>query len=308
MNSSRHHNPKLPVILFAILIIPMMVSYGQITKPEAYLGFKPGADFHLITYEQAIGYLETIAAQTDRMQIFDMGPTSYGRRMKYAVISSEENLAELDHYKDINAKLSLARGVTEAEAERLAEEGRAIVWIDVGLHASECSPTQHAIQLAYDIVTDQDRRARLIRSEVIFVLVFANPDGMTLVSDWYMNNIGTPFETSRMPELYQKYAGHDNNRDSFIANLQEVRNMNRATCKEWFPEILFNMHETAPFPARIWIPPESEPMNPNVHQIIPRWKNLIGANIHRITVNPCIAIDISLAGVCSRRVAGVYTG
>ena len=274
----RHRLAKLiiPMVCF-IVFLPLTKATGQITPPEEVLGFKPGADFHLITYEQAIGYLERIATQSDRIRVFDMGPTSYGRRMKYAVISSEQNMANLDHYKEINAKLSLVRGVSEEEAEQLAEQGKAVVWIDVGLHASETSPAQHAAQLVYDIVTGSDRRTSAIRENDIFVLVFANPDGMTMVSEWYTQNLGTPYERSRMPELYQKYAGHDNNRDSFIANLKEVQNMNRATCHEWFPEILFNMHETAPFPARIWIPPESEPMNPNQHPIIVRWKNLIGS-------------------------------
>ncbi len=268
----------LPVMLLFSLGFGSLC-LGQVTDPEDYLGYKPGADFHLMTYEKAIGYLEQIAGESERIQIFDMGPTSFGRRMKYAVISSEANMAQLESYKEINKKLSLGRGVSKEEAEQMAEEGKAIIWIDVGLHASECSPPQHAVQLAYDIVTENDRRTRLIRENVIFLLVFANPDGMTMVSEWYTKHIGTPYERSRMPELYQKYAGHDNNRDSFIANLQEIQNMNRMTCQVWYPEILFNMHETAPFPARIWIPPESEPMNPNLHPIVVRWKNLIGSNM-----------------------------
>lgn len=270
---------KRSILFYALLFLAGTTQFldAQVTKPEEYLGFKPGADFHLANYEQAIGYFEKIAAQTDRMRVFDMGPTSYGRRMKFAIISSGENMARLEHYKEINARLSLVRGVSEEEAEKLAEEGRVVVWIDCGLHATETSPAQHAIQLAYDMVTAEDRRTRLIRENVILLLVFANPDGLTMVSDWYKKNLGTPYEVSRPPFLYQKYAGHDNNRDSFIANLQEVQNMNRITCHEWFPEILYNQHETAPFPARIWIPPESEPMNPNVHPIIVRWKNLIGA-------------------------------
>lgn len=260
-----------------ILFFSGTLCLSQVTAPEDYLGFKPGADFHLANYEQAIGYFEKIASESKRMLVLDMGPTSEGKRMKYAVISSEENIEKLDLYKKINKKLSLYRGVSEEEARRLADQGKAVIWIDCGLHASEASPAQHALQLAYDIVTGEDRSTRLIRENVIFLLVFANPDGLTLISDWYMKNVGTKYETSRMPELYQKYAGHDNNRDSFIANLQEIKNMNRATCQEWFPEILYNLHETAPFPARIWMPPESEPMNPNLHPIIVRWKNLIGA-------------------------------
>ncbi|MFC2160432.1 M14 family metallopeptidase [Acidobacteriota bacterium] len=276
MNNCKHLRSFLILACFALFLSGTM-SLAQVTSPEEFLGFKPGADFHLANYEQAIGYFEKIASQTDRMLVLDMGPTSEGKRMKYAVISSEDNIAKLDHYKEINKKLTLYRGVSEDNAKKLADEGKAVIWIDSGLHASEVSPAQHAIQLAYDIVSGEDRSSRLIRDNIIFLLVFANPDGLTLISDWYMDNVGTKFEKSRMPELYQKYAGHDNNRDSFIANLQEIKNMNRATSQEWFPEILYNLHETAPFPARIWMPPESEPMNPNLHPIIVRWKNLIGA-------------------------------
>ncbi len=263
---------------FVASLLLSVAIYGQsITKPEDFLGFKPGADFHLANYEQAIAYFEKIAAQSDRMQIFDMGETSEGRRQKYAIISSETNMANLEKYRLINEKLTMSRGVSEEEAKSLADEGKAIVWIDCGLHATEASPAQHALQLAYDMVSGEDRKTKAIRENVIFLLVFANPDGLTMISDWYMQNVGTKYEKARLPELYMKYAGHDNNRDSYIANLKEIQNMNRVTCQVWYPEILYNLHETAPFPARIWLPPESEPMNPNVHTIIVRWKNLIGS-------------------------------
>ncbi len=264
-------------VFIASLMLACAVNGQSITKPEDFLGFKPGADFHLANYEQAIAYFEKIAAQSDRMQIFDMGETSEGRRQKYAIISSEANMANLEKYRLINEKLTMSRGVSEEEAKSLADEGKAIVWIDCGLHATEASPAQHALQLAYDMISGEDRKTKSIRENVIFLLVFANPDGLTMVSDWYMKNVGTKYEKARLPELYMKYAGHDNNRDSYIANLKEIQNMNRVTCQVWFPEILYNLHETAPFPARIWLPPESEPMNPNVHTIIVRWKNLIGS-------------------------------
>ena len=249
---------------------------GQITTPEAFLGFKPGADFHLMTYEQAMGYFERLAGETDRMVVLDMGETSAGRRMKYGVISSPENLGNLDRYKEINRRISLPYGLGDEEARRLAEEGKTIVWIDGGLHGTEVAPAQLLPQLAYDLVTGTDRRAEAIREDVITLLVFANPDGMTIVSDWYMGNVGTPYETSPIPWLYLTYVGHDNNSESFIGNLVETRNMNRAHSQEWFPEILYNQHQTGPFPARIWIPPDAEPTNPNVHPLIVRWKNLIG--------------------------------
>ena len=263
--------------IFFIIVVLHSSAQSQITPPEAYLGFKPGADFHLMTYEQAIGYFEKLASQTDRMIVLDMGMTSEGRRMKYGVISSEENLAKLEYYKELNKKLSLVRGVNDAMAKQLADEGKVIVWIDGGLHGTEVAPAQLLPQLAYDLVTMEDNRTQMIRDQIITLIVFANPDGMTIVSDWYMKNVGTPYEVSPIPWLYHKYAGHDNNRDSFVSNLIETQNMNIATSQDWLPAILYNQHQTAPFPARIWIPPDAEPTNPNVHPLIVRWKNLIGA-------------------------------
>ncbi len=249
---------------------------AQVTPPEDFFGFKPGADFHLLTYEQAIGYFEQIAGQTDRMTVLDMGETSAGRRMKYGVISSAANLARVDQFKEINRDISLARGIGDEDARQLAAEGRTIVWIDGGLHGTEVAPAQLLPQLAYDLVSGTDRQITTIRDSVITLLVFANPDGMTIVSDWYMSNVGTPYEVSPIPWLYHKYVGHDNNRDSYMANLVETQNMNRAHSREWYPEILYNQHQTGPFPARIWIPPDAEPTNPNVHPLIVRWRNLIG--------------------------------
>ena len=159
----------------------------------------------------------------------------------------------------------------------MAAEGRAVVYIDGGLHASECAPAQHNIQLAYELVTARDPRRLRILDDIILVLVFANPDGMDLLAEWYHPNVGTPYEVAPMPRLYHKYAGHDNNRDGYIANLVETRHLSRLVNREWFPVIAYNHHQTAPFPARIWTPPNSEPTNPNVHPLIVRWQNLIGS-------------------------------
>lgn len=255
-----------------------MLAFGQpVPVPEEVLGFKVGADYHLATYTQAIQYFKKLEENSDRIKLFDFGKTSMDQDMTYAVISSPENLSKLDHYKQISKRLSLARGLSEAEAKKFAQEGKAVVYIDGGLHASECAPAQHNIQLAYNLVTAKDAKTLRILDDVILVLVFANPDGMNLLAEWYHPNVGTPYEVSRMPWLYHKYAGHDNNRDSYVANLVETQHLTKLVNQEWFPVILYNHHQTAPFPARIWTPPNSEPTNPNVHPLIVRWQNLIGS-------------------------------
>ncbi len=270
---------KMKPLLFIIVIMTFsFLGFGQsVPEPEEILGFKVGADYHLATYTQAIEYFKKLEENSSRIKLFKEGKTSMGQTLTYAVISSEENLGNLEKYKQIIKRLSLVKGLSDAEASRFSKEGKAIVYIDGGLHANECAPAQHNIQLAYDLVTAKDAKTLRILNDVILVLVFANPDGMNLLAEWYHPNVGTPFEVSPMPMLYHIYAGHDNNRDSYIANLIETQHLTRLVNKEWYPVILYNHHQTAPFPARIWTPPNSEPTNPNVHPLIVRWQNLVGS-------------------------------
>ncbi len=263
--------------LIPLLFYPLFLLAESVPSPKEIFGFEIGADYHLATYTEAREYLHLLQENSKRIKVFEMGKTSMGQIMEYAVISSEDNLKDLEKFKAIMKKLSLVEGLSPQEAMELAEEGKAVVYIDGGLHASECAPAQHLIQLAYNLVTAKEPRLLKILDEVILILVFANPDGMNLLAEWYHPNVGTPYEVSPMPWLYHLYAGHDNNRDSYIANLIETQNISRLVLKEWHPLILYNHHQTAPFPARIWIPPNSEPTNPNVHPLIIRWQNLIGS-------------------------------
>ncbi len=250
---------------------------AEVTTPEKYLGFRVGADYHLATYDQAVGYLRTLEKESPRLKVFEMGKTGLGRTMIYAAVSSEDTMTNLDHYREISRRLALVEGLDDQEARTLAAEGKAVVWIDVGIHASECAPAQHALELAYDLVTGEDAATKRIRAGTILLLVFANPDGMQMTADWYGKNVGTPFEASPMPYLYNRYAGHDDNRDSYTNNLIETQNITRLVNGVWSPVVLYDHHQTAPFPARIWIPPAAEPTNPNLHPLFIRGKNLIGS-------------------------------
>jgi hypothetical protein len=270
----------LRAITPAILIFPLVIgiSFAQkIPLPEEILGFKVGADFHLADYQQVLEYFRAIEKSSPRIKIFEMGKTEMGKPMIYAVITSEDNMAKLDRYKEISRKLAFVKGLTDEEALRLAAEGRAVVWISVGVHGSEVAPSQHALQLAYDLVASESPDTRFIRDNTIFLLVFANPDGMQMLAEWYLPNVGTPYEVSRMPWLYNKYVGHDDNREFYMYNMAETKNMTRIINQEWFPMILYDHHQTGPFPARIWIPPNAEPINPNMHPLITRGINLLGS-------------------------------
>ena len=166
------------------------------------------------------------------------------------------------------------------QARALAREGRAIVHIDGGLHATELAHAQHTIQLAYDLVsTEGDSQIDRILDQVILVLWFSiNPDGQNMVANWYRRNLGTPFEVSGLPWLYQKYVGHNNNRDGYMNNMLESQVVTRTTL-EYNPQVFYNHHQSAPFPTRIWIPPFAEPVSRNTHPLMWRWVNLLGTNM-----------------------------
>jgi len=261
----------------SLFLLPTLLNGQAVPTPESVLGFQPGADFHLATYEQALEYFQRLDAASDRVQLVEVGKTSFGRPWYLALISSAENLRNVDHYREIAHRLAYPGDMTEEEARALAREGKAIVHVDGGLHSSEVAGHQHTIQLAYDLVTgDEDPEIAAILDNVITILWFSlNPDGQTMVSDWYTSNLGTPYEVSPMPRLYQKYIAHDNNRDGYMINQIESRVVTRVT-REWEPQILYNHHQTAPFPARIWIPPFAEPISPDVHPLMWRTVNLIG--------------------------------
>ena len=98
------------------------------------------------------------------------------------------------------------------------------------------------------MLTDEGEEARRIRDNVILLQVpVINPDGLDMVVEWYRKNVGTPYELAPLPMLYQKYAGHDNNRDWFMMNLQETRNVAKLLFQEWFPQIVYNQHQAPPF-------------------------------------------------------------
>src|SRR6185369_4889026 len=121
----------------AALFVTACVAFAQPPAPESVLGHKPGDDFFLATYDEALGYFQKLAASSDRVKLARVGKTSRGVDWQIAIISSPQNLAKLDQYKDTARRLALVKGLTEAQARELAHNGKVMVHIDGGLHATE---------------------------------------------------------------------------------------------------------------------------------------------------------------------------
>lgn len=272
---------------------------AAIPAPASVFGFEPGADFHLADYEQITQYFEALAsAAPARVKIERIGKSGYGREMFVAIISSEENLRQLDHYKQVVKQLASGT-IDEATARQLANEGKAIVWIDGGLHATEVAGAQQSPLIGWRLASEETPEMQRIRRDVITVLCpVINPDGLDIVAHWYQKNYNTPYETAPVNELWNRYVGHDNNRDWYSFNQVESRNVARLLYQEWLPQIVYNQHQTAPYPARIIVPPYDDPMNPNIPPEVLRGVNLVGtamaerfANEHKSGVVSYMGFD-----------------
>jgi hypothetical protein len=274
---------KITPSILSILITTvwtLSATAQTIPTPESVLGHKPGADFYLANYDESRAYFRKLAASSDRIKLISVGKTTRGLDWEIAIISSPENLARLDKYKEIAGRLARGRGLTDETARALAREGKAIVHVDGGLHSTEVAGAQHSIQLAYNLVSAKgDPEIDSILNNVILMLwPTLNPDGQNEVVAWYRRNLGTPYEVSQLPDLYQEYVGHDNNRDGYMNNMIESQDVTRAEL-EWNPVVFYCHHQTAPFPTRIFIPPFTEPISSNIHPLMARWLNVYGINM-----------------------------
>jgi hypothetical protein len=256
----------LPAALVLAMLAPTpLAAQTRVTTPREALGHDFGDDYFLASYAQIAEYWRTLDRESDRMVLREIGRTAGGRPHLMAIVTSPANHAMLEHYRDISSRLAHAEGLTEEQARALAHEGKAVVWIDGGLHASESLGAQQLGEMVWQMVSREDDETRRMLDDVIILFVHANPDGNDLVADWYMRR-ADPLQRSLsgLPELYQKYIGHDNNRDFFASTQAETENINRVLYHEWFPQLLYNHHQSGPAGTIFWSPPLRDPYNFNL--------------------------------------------
>lgn len=272
---------SLLALVFALLLAAPLAAQERVTSPVDFFGHEIGADYMLFNYEELHDYWIVLANESDRMVLDTLGLTEEGRPQIQAIITSPANHESLERYRAISSRLAKAEGVSREEAERLAMEGKAIIWIDGGLHATEVLGAAQLTEMVYRLNEYTDEETMRILDDVVILATHANPDGMTLVSDWYMR-IEEPTErsTSGVPVLYNKYAGHDNNRDFYMAALAETQNMNRSMYREWFPQIVYNHHQTGPAGTVMFAPPFRDPPNHYLDPMIITSLDRVGSAMH----------------------------
>ncbi len=247
------------LLLICIAINP--VTAQNIPTPGEHFGFAIGDNYQLATFTQTEAYFKKLGEASDRAKYTVIGKTEEGRDQFMLIVTSPKNQKRLDYYKQISQKMGNAE-ITVEEAKQLAKAGNAVVWIDGGLHASETVGIHQLIETAYQLLSRNDDETMRILDDVIILMTHANPDGQELVSSWYMRESKPEKRSlSGLPRLYEKYAGHDNNRDFYMFNLKESQNIGRQLFIEWLPQVMYNHHQTGPPGSVVAGAPYRDPFN-----------------------------------------------
>ncbi len=256
-------------------------SIGQVQPPEALIGHKVGADYKLARYQKIREYFEHVAKNSRRVNVREIGLTTEGRQMTVAEVTDDAAPNRLEQAMKIQKLIADPRLIKDQQHEQeLVAGAKVVVLVNCNLHSTEIASSQMAMELLYDLATGTSPEIQEILAKTIIVLIpSANPDGLDMVIDWYERSLGKPWEGTGMPWLYQKYAGHDNNRDWFMLNLRETRLVTDVLYKQWLPNIVYDIHQMGNSGARLFVPPFFDPKNPNVHPLNDHMMLIIGGHI-----------------------------
>ncbi len=276
---------QIPYLAFLVLVIlgltlQTAAAQKKIISPEEFFGFKLGSDRQIARWDKIVEYFGILQSESSKIKVVDMGPSTMGNPFLLVIISSEENLSDLDRLQKVNAVLSDPRGKAEEEILDLVEEGKAIVCQSMSLHATEIGGTQMAPELTYDLLSREDEETLRILDNVVFFLIPCfNPDGQIMVTDWYNKTLGTEYEGAGLPWLYHKYVGHDNNRDGDFLNMIESVYAAKILYRDWIPQAYIDHHHMGSYGARFYIPPYCDPIRPYADPLIWREMSWYGAHI-----------------------------
>jgi len=261
-----------------LLLLALLQTAEPPIRPSAALGFEPGTDSMLADWRQVSGYMNDLAQRSRYVRVDTLGRTTEGRPFLLVTITSPANQERLADIKRVQALLADPRRLTDTALADIRTKQPAVILISNNIHSTEVASSQMGMTLAYRLATDPGLR-RLLDSVVVLMIPSMNPDGLDTVVNWYRRYKGTPYEGGPLPWLYHKYIGHDNNRDWFMLTQVETRLVTRMLYKEWFPEIVYDVHQMGANGVRLFVPPFQDPVNPNLDPALVAAINLVGTQM-----------------------------
>jgi hypothetical protein len=282
----------------ALLAFAAVALSAAVPTPESHFGHRMGADGKLLDWDKVVSYFYSLQHASNKIRVDELGKTTEGRPYIAATIAAPDTLKHIDRYREIQTRLADPRTTNEAEAEKLILEGKTIVMITCSIHSNEVASTLTAVEFAYKILTEDRPKYRAILANTIVILVPSqNPDGVDIITRWYRKTLGTPYEGTNPPELYQKYVGHDDNRDWYIFSQAETRLSVSKLHNVWHPQIVYDVHQQGAYASRMFVPPWLDPIDPNVDPILAQTGNAIGSGM---------AADLTAAGKTGVAINALY--
>ena len=268
---------------FVLCLFACLSWASNVPSPKQFLGHDACEDFYLANYTELTDYWKLLATKSDRLTVESIGKTEDGRDQMMCIITDPSNRRNLETIRKNNERLALAKSFkNDDEVKQFVKNQKAVIWIDGGLHANEVLETQHLIEMAYRLTSQDDAETKRVLKDCVILLVHANPDGNDWVSNWYMRRTDPKTRSmAGLPYLYQKYCGHDNNRDFYANNMSETRNINRVLYSQWYPQVVYNHHQSAPAGTIMFCPPFRNPFNYNMDPMVEIATDLVGTHMHQ---------------------------
>ncbi len=268
------------VAVLAIILSSPFVFASTIPTPIEAFGHQVGADHKMIPYSDVLDYLSTVAAASDRVSIEDAGKSTLDNPMRVVVLTSPDNQKNLERIREIARKIARPGDLSEAESQALIDEGKVIALVTLSIHSTEVGSTQMISEFVHDFATTDDpEKLAWMDEAVLIVMPSINPDGQVMVVDWYNEWLGTEYEGGRMPWLYHHYVGHDNNRDFYMLTQKETKIVNQVLYHRWFPQSFLDEHQMGSTGPRMFVPPQTDPLNDEVHSLVFRQADILGTNM-----------------------------
>jgi Zinc carboxypeptidase len=277
-------------LLKAPSLVPVLLAFAwsaaapckaaDIPSPEQFLGHKVGEDRFLAPWPKVVEYLKTLAASSDRVSIENAGQSTLGNEMPLVILTSAENQKHLDRYREIARRLADPEGLPEDQMRALVAEGKTIALVTCSIHSTEVGSTQMAMEFAWEVATTRDpRMLSWLDGAILLIMPSINPDGQVMVVDWYNKYLGTPYEGGPLPWLYHVYVGHDDNRDFYMLTQKESRVVNDVLYHRWYPQLFLDEHQMGQTGPRMFVPPQADPLAPEVNSLIFRQADLLGTGM-----------------------------
>ena len=281
-------------VCIAWLCAHASLARAQAPTPRSYLGFHVGQDSMLASWAQTTGYFARLAAASPRVRVDTLGASGMGRPVIVATISDPANLARRAEIMAAQRRLADPRTLDSAGEARLERAEPAVILIQCSIHSTEVAASQMSMELAYRLATDSALAGDL-RNVVVLLIPSPNPDGVDIVGDWYRASRWTAWDGTAPPWLYNAYAGHDDNRDWYMLTQPETREITRLLYRQWFPLVVYDLHQMGGDGARMFVPPFAGPVDPNLDSLLVAGTDTVG------TAMAAALADSGLTGVVQRQ-------